>query len=239
MGDTTRGRPWSRAAARSSAGSHPAPQSHGGSRRTRRATRTHSSSREGTALNMIQRQLGRRQPRRHVDLPSGDRPGGDHHRRARAAGADEVRQRQAAALIENPATTSGSTTRARPRGRPRWSGSPGLYCRSGHRAAPAGERAHRAQRRTVLHRAGQRPAIRRLGDHADRARTGRRRALPAVPRRLSGPPPTPDRAELTRRGRRAAHGRSSDAAVASADADETPGADKTERRTAARTRNYI
>ena len=41
----------------------------------------------------------------------------------------------------------------------------------------AGRRAHRAQRRDVLHRDGQRPATRRLGHQADRARTGRRRAL--------------------------------------------------------------
>jgi hypothetical protein len=40
------------------------------------------------------------QPRHHVDLTPGDRSGGDHHGRAHAPGADDLRQRRAAALID-------------------------------------------------------------------------------------------------------------------------------------------
>jgi hypothetical protein len=51
-----------------------------------------------------------RQRRHHLDLPAGDRPRGDHHGRAHAPHADDVRQCRAAALIESPATLSGSAT---------------------------------------------------------------------------------------------------------------------------------
>jgi integrase len=62
-------------------------------------------AREGVALNIIQRQLG------HADLgTAGNRPRRDHHGRAQAARADGVGERQAAALIESRATTSGSAT---------------------------------------------------------------------------------------------------------------------------------
>src|SRR5438552_911355 len=56
-------------------------------------------AREGVPLNIIQRQLG------HANLGTtwiylqGDRSGGDHHGRAHAPGADDVRQRRAATLI--------------------------------------------------------------------------------------------------------------------------------------------
>jgi hypothetical protein len=48
------------------------------------------------------------QSRHHVDLSPGDRSGGDHHRRAHAPPADDVRQCRAAALIDGNAGTSGS-----------------------------------------------------------------------------------------------------------------------------------
>jgi hypothetical protein len=51
-----------------------------------------------------------RQPRHDVDLPTGDRPRGDHRHRPHAPSADDVRQRRAAALIERAAITSGSAT---------------------------------------------------------------------------------------------------------------------------------
>ena len=51
-----------------------------------------------------------RQPRHHQHLPAGNRHRGDHHGRAHAPRADDVRQRRAAALIRSLATTSGSAT---------------------------------------------------------------------------------------------------------------------------------
>jgi hypothetical protein len=75
-------------------------------------------------------------------------------------------------------------------------------CDRGGRSGPA--QLHRARQRPrdlrmaeVLRDRGQRRKARRLGDHPDRGQTGRRRALPEVPRRLIGvrpqtqaPPPT-------------------------------------------------
>ena len=53
-----------------------------------------------------------RQPRHHLDLPARNRPRGDHRHRPDTPRADDVGQRRAAALIESPATMSGSATRA-------------------------------------------------------------------------------------------------------------------------------
>jgi hypothetical protein len=50
-----------------------------------------------------------REPRHDVDLPAGNRPRGDHRHRPHPPGADDVRQRRAAALIEEPDIASGST----------------------------------------------------------------------------------------------------------------------------------
>jgi hypothetical protein len=110
---------------------------------------------KGTALNIIQRQLGHRRPRRHVDLPSGNRPGGDHHRRARAPGADEVRQRQAAGGLPRESATDGQRDACRTLrdGRavreddPRASGSRqlnDLRCEHGRSLPPTGALRHAA-----------------------------------------------------------------------------------------------
>jgi hypothetical protein len=52
------------------------------------------------------------QPRHDVDLPPRDRPRGDHRHRPDTPRADDVGQCRTAALIESPATMSGSARRA-------------------------------------------------------------------------------------------------------------------------------
>jgi integrase len=95
----TRGRPWSGAAVRSEfrriaarAGirrrfaPHQLRHARARTRPRGRATEHHPASARA------------RQPRHHIDLPPGHRPGGDHHGRAHAPRADDVRQRWAPAL---------------------------------------------------------------------------------------------------------------------------------------------
>ncbi len=109
----TRGRPWSGAAVRRV----PAPRGRGGRQAQVRA----ASAAPGACARA---RAGRRaaqhhpaparpcQPRHHLDLPPGDRPRGDHHGRAHAPRADDVRQRRAPALI---ATEESGSARGRSR----------------------------------------------------------------------------------------------------------------------------
>jgi hypothetical protein len=56
-------------------------------------------AREDVPLNVIQRQLGRREPWHHVDLPPGHRQQRDHQYRSHAAGADATRDRALSSFI--------------------------------------------------------------------------------------------------------------------------------------------
>jgi integrase len=96
----TRGRPWSGAAVRSEfrrlavrAGVRRRLAPH-----QLRHAHALELAREGVPLNIIQRQLGTREPRHDQHLSAGDRSRGDHHGRACASGADDVRHRRTAAL---------------------------------------------------------------------------------------------------------------------------------------------
>ncbi len=108
----TRGRPWSGAAVRSEFRRLAA---RAGVRRRfaphqLRHAHALELAREGVHAEHHPAPARPRQPRHHLDLPARDRPRGDHHGRAHAPRADDVCQRRAAALIEHPATTSGSAT---------------------------------------------------------------------------------------------------------------------------------
>ena len=101
----TRGRPWSgaavrtefrRLAARAGSGRRFAPHQ-------LRHAHALELAREGVPLNIIQRQLGHANPGTDIDLPPRNRPRGDHHCRAHAARADDVRDRRAATLSDRSA----------------------------------------------------------------------------------------------------------------------------------------
>jgi integrase len=98
----TRGRPWSGAAVRSEFRRIAA---RAGVRRRfaphqLRHAHALELAREGRAAEHHPAPARARQPRHHIDLPPGHRPGGDHHGRAHAPRADDVRYRRAPALKE-------------------------------------------------------------------------------------------------------------------------------------------
>jgi hypothetical protein len=104
----TRGRPWSGAAVRGEL--RPVRRSGGGQASLRAAptaprTRARTGPR-GVPLNIIQRTARARQPRHDLHLLARDRPRGDHRRRPRPEGADDVGQRRVATLSD--CNTSGS-----------------------------------------------------------------------------------------------------------------------------------
>jgi hypothetical protein len=82
----------------SSAGWPPKPGSGAASRRTSCATRTRSSSPARGCSSTSSSAVGACESRDDLDLPARHRPRGDHHRRAHAPRADDVRQRRAQAL---------------------------------------------------------------------------------------------------------------------------------------------
>jgi hypothetical protein len=98
----TRGRPWAAAAVRSEFRRVAARA------RVRRRFAPHQLrhahalelAREGCAAKHHPAPARARKSRHHIDLPARDRPGGDHHRRAHTARADDVRQRRTQALKE-------------------------------------------------------------------------------------------------------------------------------------------
>ncbi len=98
---TTRGRPWSGAAVRGEF-RHLAAEA-GVRRRFAPHQLRHAHAlelaREGAAQHHPAAARAR-QSRHNLDLPAGDRPGGDHHHRAYTPGADDVRQRRAATLSD-------------------------------------------------------------------------------------------------------------------------------------------
>jgi integrase len=104
----TRGRPWSGAAVRCESRRLAAVA---GIRRRFAPPRTRARTRpRGRPAQHHPAPTRTRQSRHDQHLPAGDRPRGDHHGRAHAPRADDVRQRRAAAVIGSPAATSGSAT---------------------------------------------------------------------------------------------------------------------------------